>query len=421
MDEAGPADRDFVLEWQPRDSTLPHAGLRVETHDGETYGLLIVAPPRGTDTDRVRLPRETTFVVDTSGSMGGQSIEQARNALLFALDRLMPGDAFNLIEFNSRHRALFRMPVAVDDRSLAMARRWVRGLTAQGGTEMRGAVTSALAQPASAGRLGQVIFITDGAVDYEEELVSQIGELLGERRLFTVAIGSAPNSWFLRKAAEIGGGTLTQIGTLGEVERRMATLFTRLSNPVSTDLALEIEGATLLQPARLPRDLYAGEPLVTVLRLSAEPTLVKLKGRHETPWERKVDIADADAAGAGLPGLWARGEIEAIDDQLQREAPTSETAATLRAQATRLAIDHRLVSRYTSLVAIDTRVARAPTDALLAVDAPAAWPAGWTLPQTATPAGLQLLLGCLLLIAGFGLLIQRRVCAWLATLFGAGR
>ena len=421
VDEAGPGDRDFVLEWQARASPVPRAGLRVETHDGQTYGLLVVDPPRGEDSDRIRLPRETTFVIDTSGSMGGQSIEQARSALLFALDRLMPGDAFNLIQFNSQHSALFEAPVTVDARTLAQARRWIRGLHAQGGTEMGGAVAEALTQPLTEGRLGQVIFITDGAVDYEEELVRQIGDLIGERRLFTVAIGSAPNSWFLRKAAEIGGGTLTRIGSVDEVERRMAALFTRLARPASTDLALEVDGAELLQDPQLPRDLYAGDPLVAVLRLSGEPARVRLKGRHQAPWQMAVDIARADARGAGLHALWARQEIEAIDDQLQRGARDEASRRQLRESATRLALAHHLVSRHTSLVAIDERVARTPGSPLVGVATPAAMPAGWTLARTATPAGLQLLLGSLLLVAGFALLVQRRVCAWLATVFGGRR
>ena len=418
VDEDGPGNRDFVLEWQARDSSLPRAGLRLEQFADQTFGLLIVDPPRGEDIDRIRLPRETTFVIDTSGSMGGQSIEQARSALLFALDRLMPGDAFNLIEFNSQHRALFDAPVVVDERHLAKARSWVRGLDARGGTEMRGAVATALGQPLLPGRLGQVVFITDGAVDYEEALVQQIGERIGDRRLFTVAIGSAPNSWFLRKAAEIGGVTLTQIGSIDEVERRMAALFTRLARPASTDLTLEISGAELLQDPQLPRDLYAGDPLIAVLRLSGTPSQVTLKGRHHAPWQMVVDLAKADSRGAGVHVLWARREIEAIDDQLQRGSSDNETRGQLRKTATTLALNHHLVSRYTSLVAVDEQVVRPQGSPLTTVATPAAMPAGWTLAQTATPAGLQLLLGSLLLIAGFALIVQRRVCVWLAGLLG---
>ncbi|MET0508913.1 MAG: marine proteobacterial sortase target protein [Burkholderiaceae bacterium] len=425
-----PGDRDFVLEWQSQPAPMPRASLRLETRAGATYGLLVVDPPLSVAPTAIAgaedapLARETTFVIDTSGSMGGSSIDQARQALLFALERLRPGDAFNLIEFNSHHASLFAAAVPVDPRTLERARQWVRKLSARGGTEMRGAVSQALSAPLAAGRLGQVVLITDGAVDYEEQLVAQIEREIGDRRLFTVAIGSAPNSWFLRRLAEIGGGTLTQIGRIAEVERRMAALFSRLAQPASTDLALAVEGATLLDPPRLPRDLYAGEPLVALLRLSGPPAQVRLSGRQGQPWQLAVDVADAGSTAttaAGLHVLWARDAIEALGDRLRRLPADGDEARNLRREATALAIDHHLVTRYTSLVAVDPTTVRERSTPLASAAVPVAWPDGWTLPQTATPAGLELLLGMLLLAAGFVVLVHRRAARAIADILNGTR
>lgn len=448
-----PGDRDFVLEWRAAPSSLPRAALRLETRGAETYGLLVVDPPQlqpqpmqlhptrsgaepwlqpaAVRAEPAPLARELTLVIDTSGSMGGTAIEQARAAVRFALDRLRPDDVFNVIEFNSTHRTLFAAHVAADADNLARARHWVDRLAARGGTEMRGALAQALTAPPRPGTLGQVVFVTDGAVDDEAALMTQIEHQLGDRRLFTVAIGSAPNSTFLRKSAELGGGTLTQIGQLVEVERRMAALFARLSQPASTDLAIDVAGATLLDAPRLPRDLYAGEPLVTLLRLSGRPTQVRLSGRHDEPWQLAVDVADAGfpiaprsspadpddgaaTADAGLHVLWARDAIEAIDDRLRRLPPDAAETRLLRRQAASLAIEHHLVTRHTSLVAVDPTAVRDLATPVVAAGVPSAMPAGWTLPQTATSAVLQLVAGLALLAVGFVVLGHRRFARALA-------
>ena len=96
-----PADSDFVLEWRPRVGDAPNAALFSDVFQGDTYALLMLMPPSDPDSAVERLPRETIFVIDTSGSMDGTSIRQAKEALRLALRRLAPEDSFNLIQFNS--------------------------------------------------------------------------------------------------------------------------------------------------------------------------------------------------------------------------------------------------------------------------------------------------------------------------------
>lgn len=436
------ADRDFVLEWAPVTGALPRASLRHEQHGDAWYGLLVVAPPGVETAPSRRLPRELTFVVDTSGSMGGESIRQAREALQFGLRQLQPADRFNLVQFNNSHSSLFPVPRAATPENLRLARRYVAGLQADGGTEMRGAVRQALSAPLERGLVGQVVFITDGAVDYEDDLVGLIADLLGERRLFTVGIGSAPNGYFMRKAAQLGGGTYTYIGDVTEVEQRMATLFGKIANPMATELALELDGGRLAEPAMLPRDLHSGEPLVVALRFAELPRAVTVSGAHGDGSGRwRIPVTMAPAPDAGLHVLWARERIGELADEIRHARRSAHAADDLRAEVVRIALRHHLVSDYTSLVAVDVTPAR-PTDAPLQHGAvPANLPAGWDraalagepsevaapaarlvsfgesrgrLARTATPAPLQLLVGLVLVAAGFLLLLSRRGSRFLA-------
>ena len=261
------ADRDFELEWQPDLGRGPAAAVFTEPRDGKTYALVMMLP-HANDTAQPRVRREATYIIDTSGSMAGTSIVQAKAALLYAIDRLAPGDRFNVIEFNSRSRPLFEAPMPVDPATIGRARSFVTSLKAEGGTEMREALTLALAPPRIEGFVRQVVFLTDGAVGNEHELFALIRERLDDRRLFTVGIGSAPNSHFMTKAAQFGRGTFTYIGDVREVQEKMGALFRKLESPVLTDVSIEWPVATEAWPKAIP-DLYAGEPIVVAASLDS--------------------------------------------------------------------------------------------------------------------------------------------------------
>ena len=437
------ADRDFVLEWAPVAGALPRASLSHEQHGEAWYGVMVVAPPGMETAPSRRLPREITFVVDTSGSMGGESIRQARAALDVGLRQLQPGDHFNLIQFNNHHSSLFPAPRAATPENLRLAHRYVAGLRADGGTEMRGAVRQALSAPLADGLVGQVVFITDGAIDYEDDLVGLVDNLLGDRRLFTVGIGSAPNGWFMRKAAELGGGSYTFVGSVDEVGERMAALFARIAHPMSTDLAVSLDGGRLAEPVRLPRDLYAGEPLIVTLRFAELPRAVSVSGAQGPGSERwRIPVAMTAAPDSGVHVLWARSRIEALSDEIRRARHTARPQDRLREEVVGLALAHHLVSDYTSLVAVDVTPARAAGEPMRHGEVPANLPAGWDygrltgeaeratgavmarapsfaqsggiLARTATPAPLQLLLGLGFIVAGFLLLVSRRGSRFLA-------
>ncbi|MFS1523822.1 marine proteobacterial sortase target protein [Microbulbifer sp. 2304DJ12-6] len=417
-------DRDFFLSWQPHNSTSPRAALfseRVETQDSDgentdTYLQVMLLPPDDGIRSQ-RLPREVVYVIDTSGSMAGNAIRQAKEGLILALSRLHASDRFNVIEFNSITRALFPRPVAANAENIRRARQEIEHLNAGGGTEMAPALRLALGQqlPDDTGLVHQVVFITDGAVGNEQALFEVIRQHLNNTRLFTVGIGSAPNSHFMRKAAQFGRGTFVTIGDIAEVRGRMQALFAKLENPMATDLQLSWPSGVTADayPKRIP-DLYRGEAMQLVARIDGDKLQgdIQLRGRMAgKQFVRRLALKSDGAAGSGgLGSLWARSKIEALRDQQLQVGEGSDAGLALRAQILQLALGHQLASPYTSFVAIEETVVR-PAKGALSRSAVANMTAkGQVLqrqayPSTATGIYAQLLAAAGLL--GFAALLRR--------------
>ena len=400
-------DRDFELSWTPALQSHPSASLTT-FNDGESvYAQLMLAPPLA---DAINpQPREVILVIDTSGSMEGASIVQAKTALSHALNSLGPDDYFNLLQFNSVTEQLFDQSVPVTQASLYMAQNFINRLNANGGTDMAPALKAALAMPEAPQLMRQVIFITDGAVGNETRLLQMVAEHLGESRMFTVAIGYAPNSWFMRKAAEIGRGSYVHIGKPDEVEEQMSALWGRIQLPALTDICVDWGDAAEFYPEIIP-DLYAGEPLWLLARLPSEPTLIGICGNlNDQDWELMVNGWDAAASGPGgdnLAKLWARKKIEALEDSLMFGADPELT----RLEITGLALDYGLLTRHTSLVAVDKTPQRNSNQSLAQSDVPGLLPAGSAtqlagFPSTATGWLSQLLLSLFVLLLSTAMLV----------------
>ena len=368
------AEKDLVIRWLPKTGSAPGAGLFTETIGGKTYALLMVMPPHNKVKGIKRLPREVIFVIDTSGSMSGTSIAQARAALLLALARLAPGDRFNVIEFNSHARALFPSAHKADRNAVARAKAFVSSLQARGGTEMAKALNLALTGQRDSTRLRQVIFLTDGSVGNEAQLFGLIKRHLGDTRLFTVGIGSAPNSYFMTKAAQYGRGTFTYISRVADVKARMSALFQKIEEPVLTDIhvALPAGIGAEVWPKKIA-DLYRGEPVIVAIRVDQLKGKIRIAGRFAgKPWKLALPL-NGGQAGKGMATLWARAKIAALMDSLHEGADRKE----VKAQVLTVALAHHLVSKYTSLVAIDVTPARPKGVKIVSRNVPLNLPAGW--------------------------------------------
>jgi Ca-activated chloride channel homolog len=370
-----PADRDFELTWTAAAERAPSVGVFREHVAGSDYILTYVTPPVVNNAEQMPLPREVVFVIDNSGSMGGTSIAQAKAGLLYALSRLQPNDRFNVIRFDNTMEALFADVVAADRDHLARAEAFVTALEARGGTEMIPPMRTALTDhDVSANTLRQVVFLTDGCIGNEQQLFDTITSMRGRSRVFMVGIGSAPNSYLMTRAAELGRGTYTHIGSIEQVESRMRELFGKLENPAVTQLSVSFSDTSAdMTPFVLP-DLYRGEPLVLAAKLSKLAGTMDIKGRiGERPWRITLPLANA-AEGRGLSKLWARRKIA--------DAEVAQTMRTLTADEANkiilaLALDHQLVTRLTSLIAVEATPSRPVGEPLKVSELPLNLPAGW--------------------------------------------
>lgn len=431
------ADRDFELTWKPSAGAEPEIGLFSETVNGNDYALIYVTPPAAAQREK-RMPRDVVFVIDNSGSMGGPSMSQAKASLLYALGRLDPADRFNVIRFDDTMDILFPDTVMASRDNVETAKNFVGRLEASGGTEMIPPLRAALrdARPDDDSMLRQVVFITDGAIANEQEMFDILTGMRGRARVFMVGIGSAPNSYLMTRAAELGRGSYAMIGEGGQVEDRMRELFAKLENPAVTNLKATLDKASAeVTPAILP-DIYQGEPVLILMKMPERKgalTLSATLGGRD--WRVSLPLAEVEA-GAGIAKLWARRRIDDAEVAQTMGAITPDEADK---RILALALEHHLVSRVSSLVAVDKTPARQPGEKLTRADIPLNLPAGWDydkvfgeepaldvlqrdakldvtliamsktpagrqtpavktvdLPQTATPSELLMLLGALL-------------------------
>jgi len=158
------------------------------------------------------------YMIDVSGSMGGTSITQAREALLQALDRLNPGDRFGILAFNHAYFEFASEPLTASSENIAAARHFVQNLQAGGGTEMLPALLHVMRKPETPGYLRHIILLTDGDLGNEEQIFAALRHDLGGARLYTVAIGSAPNFFLATKMAQFGRGSFTHIADISEIQ-----------------------------------------------------------------------------------------------------------------------------------------------------------------------------------------------------------
>ncbi len=406
-------DHDFELVWRPIASAAPRAMSFTETVDGKPYFLLMVMPPDQEKLPAGSIPRETIFIIDTSGSMHGVSMEQAKRAVQLALKGLKPTDRFNVIEFNSTTTSLFRQSEGVNAMTIQQASKFVKELKSNGGTEMRPALALALDSPQSEEHLRQVVFITDGSVGYEDELFTMIEDRLGAARLFTVGIGSAPNSLFMRKAAEAGRGSYTFISALHEVQERMDGLFQKLEQPQVTNIEVDWPSSVVTDsyPAVVP-DLYVGEPVVVKVEASGKfrrNDTIQIRGNSVAgAWTAEVPV-NASPNSAGVAALWARARIGELLDTERRHSQPDD----VRARIVETALTHHLVSKYTSLVAVDKTPVRPIGDPLNSELVPNLMPYGQSrnaifgFPATATNGPALRLIGfASVLLALFLLALQ---------------
>ncbi len=399
-------DRDFELSWTPRSDKQPRLLSFTQAHEsdpGYLYTQVVVLPPTDQAIRNQAIARDVTFIIDHSGSMQGQSMSQAKLALTQAISDLSAQDRFNVIGYNHEAHSLFHGAVPVDQQSKHWALDYLQKMEANGGTEMVKALTLALNEPTYPDRVRQIIFLTDGAVSYEDKLFEMIHSRLGDARLFTIGIGSAPNSYFMRKAAEFGQGTYTYISNSGDIATKMTQLLEQLRYPVMQDVQIEFSEPVEHYPLQVP-DLYLGEPIHLIIRRPATDIEMRISGKRDTlDWRANLTLAtDLSNNASGISRLWARQKIQQLLDQQIMYADYERHKEAI----TTTALRHQLLSPYTSFVAVEERISRPETKPTTDKKIPNLAPDGsqaFNYPMTALNWQVQLLIGILLFVIGLWL------------------
>jgi Ca-activated chloride channel homolog len=352
-------DEDFLLYYSTDDKQI---GVSVLTHkpSGEDgYFLLSITPSY--DAGSRPQPKDVTFVFDTSGSMSGRKMDQARRALRFGLGTLQPGDRFEVIRFSTEAEALFGDLVAANAANVAKAQAFADGLEPIGGTNSEEALKLAIDtnRRGSMSRPKIVVFMTDGKPTIgetdEERLVKRVTDGGVERmRVFTFGVGDDLNTHFLDKLTERTRAARTYVGEKEDLELPLSTFFEKIKSPVLVDPALEYGGgmrAYQTYPRHLP-DVFKGSPLVVFGRYSGTGTAVTLKGTVDgklvsIPYY--VQFPSHTEENDAIAPLWAAQRIGYLLDQIRLNGEEKE----LVDEATRLARRFGIITPYTSYLVVE--------------------------------------------------------------------
>ena len=331
----------------------PGVGLTVASHRpvGEPGYLMLTLTPGLVD--EAPEPRDVTVVVDVSGSMAGEKVRQARDAIHALLETLDARDRFRLVAFSNSVHAESEGWRSAEDAQLREAARWIDRLEADGGTNLDGALAEAFRVAPGEGRLPVVIFLTDGLPTVgerdPERIAADAERARGRARVFAFGVGHDVNTHLLDRLSAVTRGS-TDYVQLGEsVERALSLLVAKIRHPVLTDLELAAAPARLreIYPVDLP-DVFAGQELLLLARYEGEGEgEVAITGRRSGRTERfgtRARLPDRSEANAYLPRLWASRKLGHLTRQLWLEGPTPSLVEEIRQTALR----YGLPSEYTA-------------------------------------------------------------------------
>lgn len=354
---------DFALFYQLSDATF---GLNLLTYrsPGDAEGtFMILLSPRSELRDSEVQAKDVVFVFDTSGSMSGDKIQQAREALKYCLNNLNPGDRFNVLSFSTAVDPFRAELVVATKDGVRQASEFVEGMKARGGTNIDEALGTALKMlPRDEGRPAMVLFLTDGLPTAGETRVARILEHAGEAnrakaRMFVFGVGHDVNTVLLDRLSNENHGTRTFVKPDENIEQAVSGLYQKISSPVLGDLNLEVDGVRIseLQPLRLP-DLFRGSQLTILGRYEgagqAKIRLTGKAGQREEKFEYSADFPREDRQYPFLPRLWATRRIGYLLEQIRLNGEDKE----LVEEVVRLATRYGILTPYTSYLVLEPGV-----------------------------------------------------------------
>lgn len=351
-------NRDFRLRWQVG-GEKPEVAVMAWRDPGPSADpgvfALILQPPRDPAGEEAA-PRELVFVLDCSGSMMGAPLDAAKGVVRRALGSVRPQDTFQIIRFSDTASGLGARPLPATRENLRRGLAFLDSLQSEGGTEMIAGIRAALGFPADPERLRIVAFLTDGYIGNEREILGEVRRRIGSARLFSFGIGSSVNRYLLEGLSEEGRGEAAFLGPRETPDQMVQRFVARIAAPLLTDVRITWSDLEVMDqlPERVP-DLFAGQPLILRGRYRRPGTgVVEVEGISQGRrqiYRRVVTLPEAAEDHEALGRLWARARIH----QLEREQHDGERPEIVES-ITRLGLSHRLMTAYTSLVAVDSEI-----------------------------------------------------------------
>src|SRR5436309_4821436 len=317
------------------------------------FFMLLLAPGGATQTPSVR--RDLVAVLDVSGSMSGDKLDQAKTALVQLLGTLRSEDRFRVVTFGSGVRRYAAGWTDGSGDNVRAVQEWIRRLDTDGGTNIAGALGEAFAEPPAEGRLGVVVFLTDGMATVgetnPERIADQAERGRGPFRVFAFGIGYDVNTYLLDRLTERARGVTEYIQPGGDIEQAVGSLAAKVASPVLMDLAVRADGVELydLQPQRLP-DLFAGDELVVFGRYRGagreerSVTVIGLRGGHEERCATAARFGSEQSGADYVQQLWAARKAGALSSEIRLHGPNPEIVSELK----RLALRYGILTEYTS-------------------------------------------------------------------------
>ncbi len=300
------------------------------------FALITLSPPA---VQPRAVPRDLTFVIDVSGSMSGEKIEQARAAGKQVLRSLSTMDRFRLIDFSSDVRT-FRDAFSVATReNIRAAERYLDDLDAQGSTNISGALEEALSSPVQSGRLPIVLFLTDGQPTVGERdasaIAASVAKQRGSRRVFTFGVGADLNVSLIEQLALEGRGTASFVRPDESVERAVGIVASRLTSPLVTDVRIRADGVRLrkMHPSGAV-DIFAGEDLVILARYDGSGNaIVRFDGQTTSgpvSWSTRVFFPDRSRENPFVARLWATQRVGYLSAEKRKHGGSREVDDEIR-------------------------------------------------------------------------------------------
>lgn len=356
-------NKDFVMRYGVVGEKPEMAILAHKQSDDDGWFMLMIQPKLDEELKKAP-PRELVFLIDVSGSMGGEPTAKVKETMKRFFELTCSEDRLQVITFAGQANKLFPAPVPVTEENVQKAMNFTEAVRAGGGTRMLEGIKMVLNEPPDPERVRICIMLTDGYIGNEAEIIAEVGKRAGDRiRFWTLGIGSSPNRFLLDGVARQGGGMSKVIGLTDDPELLVREIVERIHRAQLASISIdwgELESYETY-PARIP-ELWAGRPVVVFGRYTGGGRYtVEISGQAEgvpVSYPLRVRFPREVAAHDVLPQVWARRKIEQLMDQTYfADAPE------VIEEITQIALEYRLMSQFTSFVAVDDSQAISPEEA----------------------------------------------------------